>query len=122
MAVKKIALLHPGVFDRDEDAARRIAIAAGHLGIAVEVFEKSEDIAPFEPDFVIALSGQDAKLTRFPTYGLIDSPPSFYEQAPRLVRNVCTYDASLTSSPQVRQWIADIYFGAHKRNAPIAFF
>jgi hypothetical protein len=122
MTVRKIAILHTGTVARDEDAAHRIRISSERLGIAAEVFEKGEDIPDFAPDMVIALSAQDPKLTGAPTYGLIDSPVVQYERAIRFVRNVMTYDAWLTPSRELRLWIDDMAFGAHKQGRHVAFF
>jgi hypothetical protein len=122
MRVKRIAVLHTGLIEHDAASAQRIVTAAVRLGIETQLFEKSEDIPAFKPDFVIAVSVQDPKLTAFPTYGLIDSVPARYGRTRRFIRNICSYDAYLTPSAEVRQWLRDLCFGAHKLDAPAAFF
>lgn len=122
VAVKRIAVLHTGTSVQDENTASRIRIAGARLGIEVKSFARSEDIVPFAPDFVLALSAQDPKLTGFPTYGVMHAPPRHYQQTRRLMRNVMSYDAYLAGSKRLRRWLKDACFGAHKMAAPVGFF
>lgn len=55
-----------------------------------------------------------------PTYGWLLQPWLEY-QTPQLLRNVLGWDAYLTPSARVGQWIEDIAFGARKR-APLLSF
>ncbi len=90
--------------------------------ITSKLFHESNDIDQFNPDLVIALSPQHPKLTRFPTYGLMNCPANEYLELPRFVRNLLTYDGYLTTSLKTKQMLDDIMFGARKLNSGVAHF
>jgi hypothetical protein len=71
---------------------------------------------------VIVTSLQDPKLTKFPTYGLIDQPMHAFLHLPRFVRNLLSYDGHLTTSPVLRQIVGDLTFSARKLDTGTAFF
>lgn len=121
MKLKKIALLgRKKEISQDEiDRLQRIFLKNK---IDLAFFEKSEDIDFFEPDCVIAMTPQDAKLTHYPTYGLMDRPVADYLELPRFVRNVLTYDAYLTISPKTKQALQDMIFGARKLGSLVSHF
>jgi hypothetical protein len=120
--VRKIALLQPIKGFSEVESAARIRVAAKKLGIEVRSFRKSEDIVDFKPDFVLVFSCQAAKLTPFPTYGILNAPVDYYLQVPRFLRNVLTYDAYFTWSKEVERWLKDITFGVRKLCSPISRF
>src|SRR5688572_4020569 len=91
----------------------------GTQNIQAAFFDRSEDIEDFKPDCVIALTPQDAKLTRYPTYGFITQVRDWYLTVPRLTRNVLSYDGYLTCSETHREWLEDVMFGARKLNTQI---
>jgi len=121
MQVKRIAIQHPYSGVAENQSAARIIAAAKTLGIVAKELRDSADIIAFQPDFVLSLSHMDPKLTPFPTYGVMTGPSEWYE-LPRLVRNILTYDAYLTVTPGMKQWLGDLTFGARKINTPIGFY
>ncbi|HEY7611106.1 MAG TPA: glycosyltransferase family A protein [Alphaproteobacteria bacterium] len=96
------------------ESTARFIEGARRMGIEARTFARSEDIYPFEPDFVLAISYQDAKLTPFPTYGLLTMPVGWIKTLPRFVRNVLSYDGYWTVSPSVSQFVAGIHEKAGK--------
>jgi hypothetical protein len=96
-----------------ESTARLIRAACG-MGIEVRTFARSEDIYDFEPDFVLALSYQDPKLTSFPTYGLLTMPVGWIRDVPRFLRNVLSYDGYWTLAPSVSKFVGALYARAGK--------
>jgi hypothetical protein len=126
--VRRIALLgHP----KDEASLEGSGVAClraafERLDIETKLFTKSEDMMGFAPDFVLALSLQQPKLTPFPTYGLINAPREGpverLLEVRRFYRNICTYDAYATTSHAVKRMLGDIVFAARKRDSPVAFF
>ena len=108
-------------WDQRERVAR-LRTAFARMGIAFEVFGKSEDIDAFAPDCVLVTSLQDPKLTKYPTYGLVDQPMHSFLHVPRFVRNLLTYDGHLTTSPVLKQIVGDLGFSARKLDTGAAFF
>lgn len=121
--LRRVALLnrHADWWDQRERVAR-LRTAFARMGIAFELFDKSEAIDAFAPDCVLVASPQDAKLTKFPTYGLIDQPMHAFLNVPRFVRNLLTYDGHLTTSPVLKQIVGDLVFSARKLDTGTAFF
>ncbi|MGE3839977.1 MAG: hypothetical protein AB7I50_00170 [Vicinamibacterales bacterium] len=120
--MRRIALLAPIGTPAIREALARTTLVARRSGIDARTFIKSEDVVDYEPDCVLAWSCQDAKLTSFPTYGVLTPPSSQYMRTRRFIRNVLTYDASLTLSEATRRWVADLAFGARKFSCPTARF
>jgi hypothetical protein len=116
--IKKIALLVPGR-EKNNSNIKTLSSLFHSKNITTQVFYTSDDIDAFTPDCVVALSPQDAKLTRFPTYGYIDRPAREYLGLPRYVRNILTYDGYISSSPENIQMLDDLLFGARKLNSLI---
>ncbi|MBP2316245.1 glycosyltransferase family protein [Azospirillum soli] len=120
--VKRIAMLFPVDNVAETETMMRISIAAERLGIEAKPFRTSEEILPFEPDFVLSLTHQDPKLTPFPTYGVVTAPSRFYMQTARFVRNILSYDAYFTVSDTVVRWLKDVQAGSGKTKAPIGYY
>jgi hypothetical protein len=85
--------------------SRRIARAALNLGWEAEELSSSTEINRFDPDFVLALHFFTPKLTRHPTYGCMWNPPPFFEREKSYIENILSYDAYLTSSRQISDWL-----------------
>jgi hypothetical protein len=119
--IKKIALLATKneISPYELNKMRAILMANG---ITSKLFDESNDIDEFNPDCVITLTPQHPKLTRFPTYGLMNRPVNEYLELPRFLRNILTYDGYLTISPHIKQMLEDLTFGARKLDSSIAHF
>ena len=90
--------------------------------IETQIFLENESILDYQPDCVFITSPQLAKLTPFPTYGLIHKSRAEYLELPRFVRNILTYDGCFTTSPTLKQMLGDLYFGARKIDSDILNF
>ena len=99
----------------ETEFAKRIRTAACHLGWEAEEFGSSVEINRFSPDFVIALHFRTPKLTRFPTYGNMVTPPSFFADDRQFVRNVLSYDGYLYSSEHIKSWLKDSLYLTRKK-------
>jgi hypothetical protein len=121
--LRRVALLnrYGEILDQRERVSR-LRLAFARMGIEFALFAKSEEIDAFAPDCVLVTSLQDPKLTKFPTYGLIDQPMHAFLQVPRFVRNLLTYDGHLTISPVLKQIVGDLTFSARKLDTGTAFF
>ncbi len=82
--------------------------------IESQVFYESESILEYKPCCVIVTSPSDAKLTPYPTFGILNLDRSAFLQLPRYIRNALTYDGYLIQSPVLGQTMGDIIFGARK--------
>jgi len=111
--VKKIAIVNPYLIRgqnqiSEVEACYRFIDAAKKLGIEVAVFNRSEEVHAFNPDFIIPITYQEPKLTEFPTYGLVVVPLNWATWLPRLMRNILTYDAYFTVAPIIKDWLNNI--------------
>ena len=112
-AVSRIAILNSylqgGHVDiAESESSRRFINAGKNLGIEVRVFAKSENIADFNPDFVVAITYQEGKLTKYPTYVSLNIAPSLVYEVPRFIRNILSCDGFLTISPSVVDWLTGL--------------
>lgn len=118
--VSKIAFLNPylpgGHTQTAEiESTARLIAASRNLSIEVNVFGSCEEIEYFDPDFVVTISFQAPKLTRYPTYGLMDVPVSLIKHVPRFVRNVLSYDGYMTISSSVKDWLKQLCAANNKK-------
>ena len=116
--IKKIAILAPKS-EKNQQAKNLLSALAASKGWDSKVFHTSDLITAFQPDCVIALSPEDAKLTPYPTYGYLDRPAQDYLSLPRYIRNLMTYDGYLTDNAELRQMLDDLMFGARKLDSSI---
>lgn len=105
----KIAILNPYSVKKfgyvaEHESSRRIEIAAKNLGYHAKEINSSDDLDKFNPDFVLSISHQDPKLTKYPTYGVLTAPINFYD-TPRFKTNIFSYDGIFTISEKVKDWI-----------------
>lgn len=89
------------------------------MGINSKVFYNSQSILEYQPSCVIVTSPQEAKLTPYPTYGLLNKPKGEYLELARFLRNLMTYDGYLTFSDQTKQMVGDVMFGLRKLGSSI---
>ena len=105
----KIAILNPYSVKKfgyvaEHESSRRIEIVAKKLGYHAKEINSSDDLDKFNPDFVLSISHQDPKLTKYPTYGVLTAPINFYD-TPRFKTNIFSYDGIFTISEKVKDWI-----------------
>ena len=93
---------------------RRALIACARLGFDAKEVVTSDDIIAFEPDCVLSTHEYSAKLTPFPTFGLMWSPLSFFAEDPVRRRTVLSYDGHLCGSPEIARWVSDFSAGHGK--------
>jgi hypothetical protein len=111
----KIAVFHPYTGQvAEKQSATRVIVAAERCGYEAREFGDDRDVIDYCPDYVLSFSHQCPKLTRFPTYGVINCPTSFLMETRRFIRNVLTFDAMLTMSPVVAEWYGHLCHGARK--------
>jgi hypothetical protein len=93
----RIALHNPyfGKLVAETELARRISLAATHLGWEAKEVASSIEINQFAPDLVICLHFRVPKLTKYPTYGCFWDPPAFFESDPQFIKNILSYDGYL---------------------------
>ncbi len=98
------------IHSAEREFLRRFVASASRVGHeAIEVIT-SKDIYNCNPDFVLCTHEFTPKLTKYPTFGIIWSPPNFYKNDTRRVRNIRSYDAYLVGSNQVREYLVDLEF------------
>lgn len=91
----------------ESEAFMRLKISAENLGHEAKLFARSEDILDYNPDLVICHAYQDPKLTKFPTYGTLTMPVEWVANVERFVRNIGTYDAYISLSQSVYDYVDD---------------
>lgn len=102
----------------ESESFMRLKIAAENLGHQAQLFARSEDILGYNPDLVIAHAYQDPKLTKFPTYGTLTMPVEWVANVERFVRNIGTYDAYLSLSQSVYDYVDDTMKKKFNKNIP----
>jgi glycosyltransferase involved in cell wall biosynthesis len=106
-----------GRYCAESELARRICLAAKELNWEAIETNSSAILRDFKPDFVLAMHFDTPKLTGFPTYGCMWNPPTFFSKYKGNIRskdsinivykNVCSYDAYLSSSLKMDSWIEE---------------
>jgi hypothetical protein len=94
----------------ETEFSKRICLAARNIGWEAFEVATSTEINQCEPDFVIALAFRTPKLTRFPTYGSMVTPPVFFGHDAQFIKNIVSYDAYLCSSEHIKRWLKDILY------------
>ena len=89
---------------------RRFRCAAEKLGHRAFAVVTSDDIEACNPDFVIALDEISPKLTAFPTFGAMWTPPIRYHREVRRTRSILSYDGYLVGSEAVRSYLNHLEF------------
>lgn len=99
----------------EREFLRRFAASASRVGHeAIEVIT-TDDINACNPDFVLCTHEFTPKLTSYPTFGVMWSPPEFYRHDAFRIRSIRSYDAYLVGSDCVRDYLDDLDF---KSNIP----
>ncbi len=120
----RIALHNPfaETWFAESELASRICIAAQRLGWQAAEWRSKSDIDAYQPDCVLALHNNSYKAWKFPTYGCMWNPPSFFEGVDDAVRNVLTYDGYLVSSPVIEDWLYRLLLNTPKPFLKTSFF
>jgi len=87
---------------------QRCRIACQNLGFTTREVITSDDIIKFKPDCVLVTHEFSAKLTEFPTLGLLWSPPPNYSEDPLRRRAILSLDGYLCGSTKIAQWVDDL--------------
>lgn len=120
MKSNRVAILVPPGTNEGLYPSDTLLVGFRKLGLESAVFIKSEEIAAFQPDFVLALGHREPKLTQWPTYGVLSEGWLRYQNT-RSLRNILSFDAYFTGVDKVREWLEDVTFGARKLAAPVGF-
>lgn len=94
---------------------KRCQIACKNLGFIPREVVTSDEIIQFEPDCVLLTHEMSAKLTEFPTLGLLWSPPSYYSKDPFRRKTILSHDGYLCGSTKIAQWLDDFCYGNRKK-------
>lgn len=117
----KIAFLNPfGKNFAEQECASRLTIAAERLSYEAKEFQYSYEIESYEPDFILAISHQTPKLTRYPIYGLLNAPMEYF-QTSRFYRNVLSYDGFFAASEIVKDGVQGLCMAAGKLNMEVGY-
>jgi uncharacterized coiled-coil protein SlyX len=100
----------------ETEFSKRIHHAASNLGWEVAEVGSSTEIRRFDPDFVLALHFRTPKLTKYPTYGSMVSPPAYFTHDDQFVKNILSYDGHLSSSDHISSWLRDILYSTRKKH------
>jgi hypothetical protein len=106
----------------EAELSRRLMIAAKNLGWDAREVGYSDAIWEYDPDFVLNLHFRTPKLTSHPTYGCLWHPTVLVETQKEFGRNVWSYDAFLSSSPQIDRWLNDQFYNTPKQYFVAPFF
>ena len=99
----------------ETEFSKRICKAARRLGWETVEAASSVEITRFDPDFVIALHFRSPKLTKYPTYGSMVTPPAYFAHDDQFVKNILSYDGYLSSSDPISRWLRDLLYFPQKK-------
>src|SRR5438067_1911040 len=108
IAAMKIGLLNPWTDAAENQLIPIVARAVQQLGHTVVECKNSQDILHHRPDFVLAFSRSQPKLTNIPTYGLLFDPRSILLSQPSYLANIFTYDGVFTIFDSLKTFAADL--------------
>jgi hypothetical protein len=103
--------MHIAVFNHFEfptaetEIAARMRIAAERLGWRVDIVSNRAQLQRTGADFVLMTHFDAPKAGDAPAYGCMWNPPAYFENRPDRVDNVLSYDAWLTASPVIDEWV-----------------
>jgi glycosyltransferase involved in cell wall biosynthesis len=113
----------------EKELALRICLAGEKLDWEMLETGSSNQIRNFNPDFVLALHFSSPKITGFPTYGCMWNPPTFFKEYDKSIdkighslRNILSYDAYLSSSKLMDQWINKTLTNKDKKHFIAPFY
>lgn len=117
--VKKIAFINPYLQGKhyhiaESESGNRFVKAANNIGIEAKIFDSSSKLQEFQPDFAVAITYQEAKLSYCPTYLALNTPISLLNKHDRFERNILTYDGIITLSETTKKWYEDLCRRANK--------
>jgi phosphoglycerol transferase len=92
----------------EAEVYQRMAVAAGRLGWKCCRTATTREIEAFAPDVVLAEHFSLAKLTSYPTLGLMWNPAAYWGGDDSLVRNVVSYDGHLFADRTTAQFVGDL--------------
>jgi Glycosyl transferase family 2 len=98
----------------ETEFSKRICFAASNLGWESLEAGSSAEIARFAPDFVIALHFRTPKLTKYPTYGSMVTPPAYFVHDDQFLKHILSYDGYLSSSQHISSWLRDVLYNTQK--------
>ena len=106
----------------EAELSRRLILAAQKLGWDALEVGSAAAIWQYRPDWVLNLHFRTPKLTSYPTYGCLWHPLVFMETDDIFIRNILSYDAYLSSSFQIDQWLANRLYNTPKNYFVAPFF
>lgn len=99
----------------ETEFSRKLCRAASNLGWEAAEVRVSAEINQFRPDFVLALHFRTPKLTQYPTYGSMVTPPAYFVHDDRFVKNILSYDGYFSSSDHITSWLKDVLYQTGKK-------
>lgn len=111
--VSKIAILNPYLQGghtqiAESESALRFIEAGKNLSIDIKVFANTNELEAFDPDFVVGITYQEPKFSKYPSYISLNIAPSLIKDVPKFIRNILSYDGFMTLSPSVSNWIQQL--------------
>ena len=110
----RIAFLNPWANASENHAFRSQEIAARRIGHELLHCANSDDLAAAAPDFVLAVSSTQPKLTAFPTYGVIHEPRDRFLGNKEYFQNLLTYDGYVTISDSLVTFLTNLLHGVRR--------
>lgn len=109
-------------FSAEREFLKRICQAGNRIGVSCVPVVTSDEIFKHDPDFVLATHEFTAKLTPYVTFGLMWSPPIFYQNDSNRIKSILSYDGYLVGSTKVREFLNDITSGFPNNRKPSSDF
>ena len=110
----RIAFLNPWANASENHAFRSQEIAARRIGHELLHCANSDELEAAAPDFVLAVSSVQPKLTPFPTYGVVHEPRDRFLGNKEYFQNLLTYDGYLTISDSLVTFLTSLLHGVRR--------
>lgn len=122
--LKNIAIIYKEETAFNHHRFQVLSEAVADIGGKVCTYNHSEQLmcSDFIPDCVLTVNYQEAKLTPYPTYGIMDQPVAHSFSRKRIIRNLLSYDGCVSLSEPNRKTLEDFYFSARKFGGRIGEF
>jgi hypothetical protein len=117
----RIAYLNPWSSAAENQCYASLAIAARRTGIELIDCRDENDLEPSGAEFVISHSSSVPKICDYPTYLIVQEPPSRFLANEVYFQNLASYDGYLTVSDSVGRFLRDLSFGIGRPD-PTGFF
>lgn len=99
-----------------------LKIVAERLGVEIIPCRNSADVDAANPDYTILLSRTQAKLTRHPTYMVLNEPSTVYFREPGLLNYMLSFDGYFALADSLTLFLKHALYGIRRKEDPGVYY